>query len=450
MIGGYNMNTRQDYRFWVSLSKQQYDHKPDRETEVGKITFGRAYPTVNEFASRIAKGYCYTPIFASATFGISDKTDNNYRYSSFISLDIDHSQVDMNTMVDGLEYKPTFSYTSCSNGKDGKYSYRLVYCFDDKIEGTGEYSNYVHTILNANQIPVGDIDKHSLKASQLYFGNGCGNIDIKVSHIIYNKQDFTSYYKDYNTSNDNESINLTHNTNNTHHPTIMSYSDTFIDKQFADDYWNMKMEDILVKYVDIYPNIEHTPLPVVDDDTPYILFPADYCEIKRYWRVNDDGRATKIKDGEGRRRKLFFNGILRRLITPSISFDNLIYNLLFELVYYISNYKAEYVIDKKDIFHIAKNVMNADMTRYEGLKGTDRRFMVNPRYCQKYSLNKKQVRNIACKLLRNQHIGELYDCARTDKENLAIMQEHGLDVSLITLKRWRKENGITKYRKNAS
>ena len=441
------MEITDDYKFWVSLSHQKFDHKPDRETEVGRLRFSRIYTDVDGFAEALTKGYCYTPIFNSATFTMSDKTDRNFNYSSFVSLDIDHTDVDMNTMVDGLSYKPTLSYTSCSNGLDGKFSYRLIYCFADKINGTSEYSNYVSTLLEANQISIDNIDKRSLKASQYYNGNGCGNIDIKVSNIIYNKIDFIDYYKDYNTINNNESINLT---NNTTHPTIISYNDTFENKQFEDDYWNMRMEDVLVKYLDVYPNIEHTPLPIVDDDTPFIKFPSDYVEIKRFWKVRNDGRAVKIEDGYHRRKNLFINGVIRRLINPSISFDNLVYNLLFELVNYISNYNAEYVIDKKDIFHIARSVMQADLTRGEGLKGTDRRFMVNPKYCEKYGLNKKQVRNMACKMLNNESIGELYDCSLTDKKNLEVMKSHGLDVSLITLKRWRKENGITKYKKKAS
>ena len=437
------MEITHDYRFWVSLSTQKFDHKPNRETEVGKLRFSRIYTDIEGFAEGIAKGYCYAPIFKSATFCMGEKTDKNFDYSSFISIDIDHSKTDMNTMIENIKYRPTLAYTSCSNGLDGEYSYRLIYCFSDKIEGTREYSNYVYTILDANGIPVNDIDKRSFKASQYYNGNGCGNIDIKVSNIIYNKKDYIEYYKDY--FNNNESINLTHNTT---HPTIMSYNDTFVNKNFEYDYWNMRMEDVLSKYVYEYPNIEHTPLPVVDEDTPYIMFPSDYIEIKRYWRV-EDGRTAKIRDGEGRRRKLFLNGILRRLIVPSITFDNLIYNLLFELVYYVSNYEAENVIDKKEIFHIARNVMKADMTKYEGLKGTDRRFVVNPRYCEKYGLNKKQVRNVAMKMIRNQGIGELYDCSLNDNQNLEIMKQHGLDISPSTLKRWRKENGITKYKKKA-
>ena len=442
------MENTQDYKFWVSLSTQKFDHKPNRDTEVAKLRFSRIYTDVEGFAEGIAKGYCYTPIFANATFSMAEKTDRNFIYSSFISIDIDHANSDMNTMVDGLEYKPTIAYTSCSNGLDDKYSYRLIYCFSDKIEGCREYYNYVYTILKANKIQENDIDKRSLKASQYYNGNGCGNIDIKVSNIIYNKDDYIDFYKDYyniNIEDSNKSINLTHNTPPS---TIMCYNDTFINKDFENDYWNMKMEDILNKYSDVFSNIEHTPLPIVDDDTPFIKLPNDYIEIRRNWR-KEDGNTAKIKDGENRRRKLFFNGILRRLIVPSITFDNLLYNLLYELVYYISNYKANNIIDKKEIFLIARSVMKADITKYEGMKGTDRRFIVNPSYCAKHGLNRKQVRNIACKMFRHHSIGEMYDFSKTDKENLEVMKEKGLKVSLATLKRWRKENDITKYKKNA-
>ena len=445
------MEITQDYKFWVSLSTRKFDHKPDRDTEVGKLRFKRIYPTITDFAELISMGYCYTPIFNSAVFPISEKTDANFQYSSFVSIDIDHTEIDMNTMVDGLEFKPTLSYTSCSNGKEGKYSYRLIYCFSDKIEGTGDYSNYVHTILDANQIPIDDIDKRSLKASQLYFGNGCGNIDIKVSNIIYNKIDFIEYHKDYSNNiiytNNTESININHIQTP---PTIMCYGDTFVNKNFGDDFWKMRMEDILEKYLNEYPNMEHTPIPVVSDDTPYIVFPSDYVEIRRYWTSKDNGRAIKLKDGQGRRRKLFINGIIRRLINPSITFDNLLYNLLFELVHYISNFDAENIIGKQEIFNIARNVMKEDITQYEGLKGTTRKFMVNPRYCQKYGLSKKKARAIASYLLGNGgKIAELYDFNLKDKENLEVMKQYGLVISPSTLKRWRERMGITKYKKNA-
>ena len=85
-----------------------------------------------------------------------------------------------------------------------------------------------------------------------------------------------------------------------------------------------------------------------------------------------------------------------------------------------------------------------------GGKGTDKQFMVNPNYCAKYGVSKKKARVIASKAINGNRIGELYDCTKTDNENLLLMKQHGLDISLVTLKRWRKQNGITKYKKNVS
>ena len=444
------MKTTTDYNFEVCISDQAFDHKPNRITEVPKLHFTKKTVDVDDFLNYMIEGRCYTPIFSSDSFGMYGKTDINYRYSYLVSLDIDHTQVPMKDMVDKLEYKPTFAYTSCNDGKDGEYKYRLVYCFDDKIEGIGEYYNYVYSILDSNKLSIDDIDKRSLKASQYYNGNGTVTFDFTVTNIVYKKDDFKSFYKDYYSLScsgseikEDKSVNENHTYNT---PYNIHLNDTFENKVFESDYWSMKMEDILSKYMGIYPNIEHTPLPEVDDDTPYIIYPTDYIEIRRWWRKRLDGMPIKIKDGEGRRRKLFINGIIRRLINPHITFDNLLYNLLYELVYYHTNYDAGNIIDKKEIYKIATDVMQKDMSIYERLRGSHRIFMVNPKFCIKYGLSKNEVKNIASKMIRYNKIGELYDCSQTDIKNLEIMKENGLKVSLSTLKRWRKENGIAKYK----
>ena len=447
------MKTTTDYKFEVCISDRGYDHKPNRITEVPKLRFTKKTVDVDDFLNYMLEGHCYTPIYSSDSFNMSGKTDNNYRYSYLVSIDIDHTQVPMNDMVDKLEYKPTFAYTSCNDGKDGECKYRLVYCFDDRIEGIGEYYNYVYSILDSNKLGIDDIDKRSLKASQYYNGNGTHTFDFAVTDIVYNKDDFRLFYKDYYslscTGKEDKSIieNHTYNT-----PYNIHLNDTFgsVDEEYESDYWNMKMEDVLSKYVDVYPNMEHTPLEIPDDDTPYIIYPIGYIEIRRWWRKRLDGKPIKIKDGEGRRRKLFINGIVRRLINPNITFHNLLYNLLYELVNYHSNYGADNIIDKKEIYKIAQDVMKKDMANYERMKGTHKKFMVNPNFCIKYGLSKNEVKGVAQKLIRYQQIGELYDCSKTDKENVRMMKDYGLELSIITLKRWRKANGITKNKRGGS
>ena len=432
------MKTTTDYKFEVCISDKGYDHKPDRDNEVPNLTFHQTTTNVEGLANAVSKGYCYAPIFELRKFDMDHKHAKDFRYSFFVSIDVDHVQVNMNSMVDALEYKPTFAYTSCSNGENGEYSYRLIYCFFDKLEGVDEYYSFVYAILKSNGLSIKDIDYRSREAERYYNGNGCGNIESYITNIIYDKEDFRDYYIQYHRPIKDKSINENH-TYNTHY-------NMFLNDTFEYDYRNMKMEDVLAKYIDVFPNMEHTPLQEVDDDTPYIIYPIGYIEIRRWWRKRLNGKPIKIRDGEGRRRKLFINGIIRRLINPQITFDNLLYNLLYELVYYHSNYGADNIIDKKEIYKIATDVMQKDMSNYERLRGSHKIFMVNPKFCIKYGLSKNEVKNIASKMIRYNKIGELYDCSQTDKKNLEIMKENGLKVSLSTLKRWRKENGITKYK----
>lgn len=231
----------------------------------------------------------------------------------------------------------------------------------------------------------------------------------------------------------------------------------FSDIEFINDFWNMKYVELLEKYKDVYYIFESTPLDFSNDDVPYVLLPQNYIEIKRYWLnekvYNEDGdiigntsKIRKIKDGNQRKKKLFLNGILRRLMIQDLSFEHLLTNLVYELYYFIENSKDK--IEKKDLFNIAKNVIESDLTKYNNLTKEDKReFIVNPYYCTKYNVSKKVARNIAKKELNYQRIGELYDCTLTDKQNLEVFKEYGVEISLRTLKNFRKDNNIIKNKK---
>lgn len=226
-------------------------------------------------------------------------------------------------------------------------------------------------------------------------------------------------------------------------------------QEYINDYWNMTYSDLLMKYSDTYPMFEHTPLEEVDDDTPFIMLPSDYIEIKRYWYMetvyDENGnkryttsRARKIKDGERRRKKLFINGILRRKMVKDISFEHLLNCMVNELYHYIDNSKDK--ISKKELYDITLNIFQSDIDEYNGLHGTNKRkFIVNDRYCTKHNLNRKQVRNISRKVITYNQIGELYDFNLTDKQNVEVFKEYGITISTKTLQRFRKEMGITKY-----
>lgn len=440
------MKEAQDYSFEVSLSIMTYDHKPNKDTEIPSMRFYKTTTDIGGFVNALADGHCYTTVFPFETFGFKgQKNDKNFLYSNFLSIDFDERDIDMTTFNDAVDYKPTIAYTTCSNGQEGKgFRYRFIYCFEDRFESVKEYRSYVQAVLDANNIPTKDVDPMTFVPSMMFVGNGCGNIEVSVNNILYSKKDFLLQYNNilkYNITSNNIILN-----NNIKPLNNIILNDTFSDKQFEDDFWRMEIKDIITKYENIYPNIEHTPLPKTDADIPYILFPPNYVEITRDCRMNEDGVAKKLKDGHGRRKRLFDNGILRRMINPKITFDNIVYNLLYELHYYISNKEAENIIGKNEVFNIAIDVMKADLSKYNYKGVNDKEWIVNDEYCKKYDLSPNQVKNIARKAINHLKIHELYDKDLTDKENVEMMKGKGFEVSLSTLKRWKGENGITKHR----
>lgn len=440
------MKEAQDYSFEVSLSIMTYDHKPNKDTEIPSMRFYKTTTDIGGFVNALADGHCYTTVFPFETFGFKgQKNDKNFLYSNFLSIDFDERDIDMTTFNDAVDYKPTIAYTTCSNGQEGKgFRYRFIYCFEDRFESVKEYRSYVQAVLDANNIPTKDVDPMTFVPSMMFVGNGCGNIEVSVNNILYSKKDFLLQYNNilkYNITSNNIILN-----NNIKPLNNIILNDTFSDKQFEDDFWRMEIKDIITKYENIYPNIEHTPLPKTDADIPYILFPPNYVEITRDCRMNEDGVAKKLKDGHGRRKRLFDNGILRRMINPKITFDNIVYNLLYELHYYISNKEAENIIGKNEVFNIAIDVMKADLSKYNYKGVNDKEWIVNDEYCKKYDLSPNQVKNIARKAINHLKIHELYDKDLTDKENVEMMKGKGFEVSLSTLKRWKDENGITKHR----
>lgn len=404
----------------ILLSTTAYQSKPT-DKEIKDMRFKACDICIKEFVNRIKEGYTFTAMMKD-----NWRSKDNFLYTELLVYDIDHSDIPMNEYLDNLAVKPTVSYTSPSNC-EGDYRYRLVYQLNEPIYDTNEYYQYSRSF--EEQIKMSHVDSHSYEAE--HYWNGSYNctvctydnvLDIKTISVnkTYNRQTSKSASKTY-------MVNIGH----------ISLSCTFIK-----DFFLLHRKDFLEKYHNDYENLEKTPIKL-DDETPIIKYPSNYYEIYRPWKkVN--GETRKIRDGEGRRNSLYKNGIVRRKINPSITFENMLYNLTWEFEHYYLN--DGNVIDKRVIFEITKKVMKAEI--YESNLGRPRyKSFVNPEYCAKYGMTPKQVMgNVRNK---KQYIGEFYDTTLKDQQNIKVMKYFGLDVSLRTLQTWKKENGITKYKTKA-
>lgn len=356
----------------------------------------------------------------------------------------DDVECNLDELVSGLRYTPTIAYTTYNHRQNGKGNrYRLLYLFRIAISDTEVYK-CTYQYLTSN-LGFKLKDNCGGNATQAIYGSN-EQCQIIQTENTYSIEDFDI---DVPIGNGHSNYIIKEERN------IIGLESPIQNQEYINDFWNMAYYDLLMKYSNTYPIFEHTPLEDVDDDTPFIMLPSDYIEIKRYWFMeaiydeNGDkrysvSRVKKIKDGEHRRKKLFLNGLFRRIMVNDLSFEHLLNNMVYELYHYIDNSKDR--ITKKDLFDISVNIYKSDIDNYNGLiKRDKRKFIVNNKYCVKHNLNRKQVRNISRKVITYNKIGELYDFNLTDKENVEAFKEYGLTISTKTLQRFRKEMGISKY-----
>jgi hypothetical protein len=347
------------------------------------------------------------------------------------------------TLLDSLKYKPTVSYTTFSHNKEGKGNrYRLLYLFEDPITDTRLYKGIYKEIKSSFDFQLDD--NCGSNPCQAVFGSG-SDCEVVVTENSYSVNDFNLILeKGLSNSIKKEKRNN------------IEIESLFRNDEYKSDFYQLSYTELLDKYRYVYPFFEHTPLPVVSDDCPYIILPENYISIKRYWlceKVEDEygeekwryAKIRKIKDGEQRRKKLYLNGILRRKMIPDITFEHLLYCLILELYYFYENSKD--TIKKQDILNIARNVMMADIANYSFEQTDKRQFVINEAYCRKYNVSKKEARNLSKKLINYEKIGELYDPTLTDKKNIELFKQYGLSISSKTLQRFRGEMGLKKYKK---
>ena len=231
-----------------------------------------------------------------------------------------------------------------------------------------------------------------------------------------------------------------------------------VEKQFIEDFYNMSFHELIHKYITIYPSIECTQIDY-DDTEEIITLPSNYMEIKRRWYIeefemtNGDvikwSNVHKTRNGEGRRNLLFKNLLIRKRILPNITFCHLLLNAVYEVHYFINNTDADDLITKQQIAQIAVNAYFAvdRMTKVQ----EKRKYIINGLYCAKHGISKRALnmktinKNEIDKKNNNlEKVKMLYNPNYTDIQNLSILNEKGVNISLRTFKRYKKEIGLIK------
>lgn len=388
-----------NFKFKVSLSKDAYVDKVISGAMIGttkdqtnkeirkqygfKANQGIGYieteVTTKELYEALISGkvMCHlfnpTKVRKDGTFGSSEKKDENFVGSYVIGVDIDDTNFDsMESFIDALSIKPTFGYTTYSNGVKG-VRFRLIYVLDEMIFNKYDFR---YAAWKLYQIIESDTkeeitDKCGLKCSQYFNGTNKDNKDLIFSSyysgLIYNQEELGCCLEDYYNFVDNYFYLKTKNKEVRENRELILNRLNSIFNSSISTTLNDEMENPTSE-VEVEINDEISDEPKYDERLLNDWDRLDFEEFRRlrdwenyrrntkyYYRVEKDEwingtyqfvddnyfslfwNSQRVKDGSKRRKGLFQRMCLRKVINPEITPMELVVNTIIDIIRFYDN-----------------------------------------------------------------------------------------------------------------
>lgn len=405
------MDPNYNYSFTASVSTRSFHDKESAKAGSRWMKFHKLNLDTDFFLSLAGGGhaFCYN-------FENDRRLKENFQDTQMLIFDIDYPKTSMYSYIQELPYKPTMAYTTYSNDPEmDHYRFRLVYCFDNSITTEDEFNDFYLAVSTANGFGK-TLDICSKQINQLYYGSDdrLDSFQDYNSHLVYSFDDFKEYLPKPGDISDNAG-SLTD-------PTYIEY---------YDDKDTISTEDRHNYYKNYLESLE-TPLDLAPSKT-YYTFPEGYVAVPI--RVRKGG-IVKWKDGERRRQKLYISAQIMLRNVPTLTPDNLTFNLCQLLNVYYDNTKdiitkdeidgiVERAFERRDIYQL-KPSFHKQETR------------INREYWASQGYTARQAVPKIRKEL-HQSVMEFYDPSLSVAENYAALVEKGLPVSKRTLYRYVEE-----------
>ncbi|WP_455060707.1 hypothetical protein [Prevotella pallens] len=454
------METRQDFKFVASISKCGYATKQDVINTLGRenrkkygtesLRFREQTVTVDEIVDLIGDGYafcatfelnngelmwkkqedgkrkCICPVLKDGYMSMTVKRDEFFKGSQIVSIDIDDTQyTNVEDYIAQLTFIPTFAYTSYSDSPT-KRKFRLCYVMSKPLNSIEEYkevANTIHyTVEQDTQEPISD--KCGEKASQYFNGTNLNaGAELYKYYVVYDRADFPTIEQEQVDEDLNAKVKCEFDKDTVKAMETQSY------QKF--------MHRNSLKYQYFYQS-------EIDwkDGEKWRAVDDSFVSLCYRWRGT--GEIEKYKDGEHRRRKLKTYACLRRIIKPTVTPTELLFNLYVDRERFFNNSDAAISIK------VLKSKVNAAFSmsveeikqRYSVvLEKNRRKIVLNMGYLCKLD-NIHTIINEAKKEVNYAAIDEFYNSELSVSENLKVLQDNGVSVSRRTIYRYCADRGI--------
>ena len=459
-----------NFKFEVSLSCDAYYDKEivsacigsakdqgnkDKMKEYGikrKMSFKQQTVTPQELLDYCMKGHSFCNIFSGfpdkgisdqgymrayrlkdGSFSLSAKTKRFFHSANVICADVEGtSYTNAQDYISKLSLTPTFWHTTFSNQQSGKgCRFRMVYVLDEEIKGEKDFYNYVNIFNTRIEKEVGEysLDHCNLYTNQYYNGTCMSNpnlvVDSGISNYIYSLSDISEGINESNVERERQQHTIM-DCDKTDKVEISRHLIRDMEQNSYDDFMKYNRHKYRYVYRKEAEEWINGLYQYVDDDYFSLFFYAE-----------------KVADGEKRRKKLFMNMCLRRVIDPEIDADTLLFCAYEDRERFFDN--SDGVISIDCLVRNVKNAMNLTIEeieeRYsetlEYYKGRN----VSGIIFKKGSYN-LATRNMVLKDERYNEIDKWYNDKLSVKENLKIAKGRDIKVSRDTLYRYCEDRNI--------
>lgn len=369
------------FRFNLSVSTKPYDRNKD-EKRTGSLEWQETETTVDGLKDFVLHNYAFCNCFYhnTPTFTNSRKTDKNLKAANMIILDMDAVRYNINdfwTCMTQTEICPTFVYTSKNDGHIKKptekypHRYRVVYVMDDAIRDSNQYSVLVSKIKDEMEEYCEGMgvrnDTTDLSCSHFFAGNPnakCYTGEVMSLEFLIDRYDLKVSRTPYIYSKKKGGSNM------------YAVRDTFENAKFNNETfsydWSNNTPDIKIiyDYRDYY-TYTSTPIDWEEGELDRNVEDTYIYTLKRRWTRKEDpithiqyNAIERYRYGSHRKKKIWTALLIRRLIKPSITLEELCYAAIYELYNYVDNTDKEHLITRRHLLNIAQEVLNFDLTKY--------------------------------------------------------------------------------------
>lgn len=376
------------------------------------------------------KGYVKTYRLKDGSFSLSAKAKKYFHSANVICADVEGtSYTNAQDYINQLSLVPTFWHTTFSNQQPGKgCRFRLVYVLDEEITGADNFYYYVNIFNTKIEKEVGEysLDHCNLNPNQYYNGTCVSNpnlvVDSGISNCIYSLSDICKVEYMERERQQHTIVEC----DKTDKVEISRHLIRAMEQESYDDF--MKYNRHKYRYIYRKESEEW-----IDDSYQYVA--DDYFSLFFY--------AGKVVDGEKRRKKLFMNMCLRRVIDPEIDADTLLFCAYEDRERFFDN--SDGVISIDCLVRNVKNAMNMTIEEIEEKYSETLEYYkgrnVSGIIFKKGSYNLAR-RNRVLKDERYNEIDMWYNDRLSVAENFKIAKGNNLKVSRDTLYRYCEDRNI--------